>query len=71
METLDEIQDAIDEILAETEDDVVELLALTEMAERIKFFSKLRDLISEKEQSNDDVAAAVLGWAYEELSLVE
>jgi hypothetical protein len=69
METLDEIQDAIDEILAETEDDVVELLALTEMAERIKFFSKLRDLISEKEQSNDDVAAAVLGWAYEELSL--
>jgi tRNA threonylcarbamoyladenosine modification (KEOPS) complex Cgi121 subunit len=68
METLDEIQDAIDEILAETEDNVVELLALTEMAERIKFFSKLRELISEKEMSNDDIAADVLGWAYEKLS---
>ena len=71
METLDEIQDAIDEILAETEDNVVELLALTEMAERIKFFSSLRELISEKEQDNDDIAASVLGWAYEKLSVVE
>lgn len=68
METIDEIQDAIDEILAETEDDVVELLALAEMAERIRFFSKLRDLISEKEQANDEIASSVLGWAYEKLS---
>ena len=68
METLEEMQDAIDEILAETDDNVVELLALTEQVERIKFFQKLRDLIQEKEQSNDNVAADVLGWAYERLS---
>ncbi len=68
METIEEIQDAIDEILAETEDNVVELLTLTEMAERIRFFTKLRELISEKEQANDEVAANVLGWAYERLA---
>ena len=68
METIDELQDAIDEILAETDEDVVELLALTEQVERIKFFVKLRELIAEKEQSGDDVAASVLGWAYEKLS---
>ena len=69
METLEEMQDAIDEILAETDDDVVELLALTEQVERIKFFNKLRELIQEKEQANDEVAASVLGWAYEKLSV--
>lgn len=68
METLEEMQDAIDEILAETDDDVVELLALTQQVERIKFFNKFRELIQEKELSNDDVAASVLGWAYEKIA---
>ena len=68
METLEEMQDAIDEILAETDEDVVELLALTEQVERIKFFLRLRELIQEKETANDEVAASVLGWAYEKLA---
>jgi hypothetical protein len=68
METLEEIQDAIDEILADSDDYVLELLALSEQAERIKFFIKLRELIEEKQYENDDVAASVLGWAYERLA---
>jgi transcription termination factor NusB len=68
METLEEIQDAIDEILADSDDYVLELLALSEQAERIKFFIKLRELIEEKQHENDDVAASVLGWAYERLA---
>lgn len=36
--------------------------------QRIIFFAKLRELILEKDISNDLVAAAVLGWAYERLA---
>ena len=36
--------------------------------QRIIFFSKLRDLILEKDKQNDNVATAVLGWAYERLA---
>jgi len=41
---------------------------LIRMSERIKIFSKLRNLIYEKEYDNDEVAAHVLGWAYEKLA---
>lgn len=37
---------------------------------RILFFQELRDLISEKVEDNDDIAANVLGWAYEKLGEV-
>jgi hypothetical protein len=40
---------------------------LIRMSERIKIFSKLRNLIYEKQYENDDVSASVLGWAYERL----
>jgi len=36
--------------------------------QRIIFFAKLRDLIMEKDLSNDHIAATVLGWAYERLA---
>ena len=36
--------------------------------QRILFFAKLRELILEKDKSNDLIAAAVLGWAYERLA---
>jgi hypothetical protein len=36
-------------------------------SERVKIFTKLRNLIYEKEYDNDEVAAHVLGWAYEKL----
>jgi hypothetical protein len=38
------------------------------MAERISFFEHLRELIHEKEAESDEVAAMVLGWAYERLA---
>ena len=41
---------------------------LIRMSERIKIFSKLRNLIYEKQYENDYVAEEVLGWAYEKLS---
>jgi hypothetical protein len=41
---------------------------LIRMSERIKIFSKLRNLIYEKQYENDYVAEEVLGWAYERLS---
>jgi hypothetical protein len=41
---------------------------LIRMSERIKIFSKLRNLIYEKQYENDQVAEDVLGWAYEKLS---
>jgi hypothetical protein len=44
---------------------VVEMI---KMSERIKIFSKLRNLIYEKQHNHDDVAASVLGWAYEKLA---
>jgi hypothetical protein len=41
---------------------------LIKMSERIKIFSKLRNLIYEKQYEHDDVAASVLGWSYERLA---
>jgi hypothetical protein len=41
---------------------------LIRMSERIKIFSKLRNLIYEKQYENDQTAEDVLGWAYEKLA---
>jgi hypothetical protein len=38
------------------------------MSERIKIFSKLRNLIYEKQYEQDHIAADVLGWAYDKMS---
>ena len=38
------------------------------MSERVKIFSKIRNLIYEKQYDNDYIAADVLGWAYEKLA---
>ena len=38
------------------------------MSERVKIFSKLRNLIYEKQYENDHVAQDILGWAYEKLA---
>lgn len=40
---------------------------LIRMSERIKIFSKLRNLIYEKQYEHDNDAADLLGWAYEKL----
>jgi hypothetical protein len=44
------------------------IVQMIRMSERIKMFSKLRNLIYEKQYENDEVAEKVLGWAYEKLS---
>ena len=44
------------------------LVEMIKLSERIKVFSKLRNLIYEKEYEKDEVAAHVLGWAYEKLA---
>jgi hypothetical protein len=41
---------------------------LIRMSERIKIFSKLRNLIYEKQYEHDNDAADLLGWAYERLA---
>jgi len=44
---------------------VVEMIR---MSERVRIFSKLRNLIYEKQYDNDQVAENILGWAYEKLA---
>jgi hypothetical protein len=44
------------------------LIEMIKLSERIKIFSKLRNLIYEKEYDKDEVGAHVLGWAYEKLA---
>jgi hypothetical protein len=43
-------------------------IEMIKLSERIKIFSKMRNLIYEKQYEHDEVAASVLGWAYEKLS---
>jgi hypothetical protein len=38
------------------------------LSERIRIFSKLRNLIYEKQSEGDSMAESVLGWAYEKLA---
>lgn len=65
MDNPNEIDFDISKATAEVDPMLVEMIKLSE---RIKIFSKLRNLIYEKEYDNDEVAAHVLGWAYEKLS---
>ena len=38
------------------------------LSERVKIFSKLRNLIYEKQYDRDFIAADILGWAYDKMS---
>jgi hypothetical protein len=44
------------------------VIEMIKLSERVRIYSKLRNLIYEKEYENDEVAAHVLGWAYEKLA---
>jgi len=48
--------------------DVDDLIQLSAMRERTRLFNKIRDMIQEKDTNNDQIAASVLAWAWEELS---
>lgn len=65
MDYFDEVSNEVSELTADINPDVVELIRLHE---RIKIFTKLRNLIAEKDYLNDEIASAILGWAYERMS---
>jgi hypothetical protein len=44
------------------------VIEMIKLSERVRIYSKLRNLIYEKEYENDEVAAQVLDWAYEKLA---
>jgi hypothetical protein len=65
MDNPNEIDYDISKATAEIDPMVIEMIR---MSERVKVFSKLRNLIYEKQYEKDEVAADVLGWAYEKLA---
>jgi len=65
MDNPSEIDFNISKATAEIDPMLVEMIKLYE---RIKIFSKLRNLIYEREYEKDQDAANLLGWAYEKLA---
>lgn len=70
MENIEDIEERVGQLYNKIDDINAELYSLGGLEERIEFFERLRELISQKEQEGDSIAASVLGWAYEELSNV-
>jgi hypothetical protein len=64
MDSPNEIDYDISKYTAKIDPTVVEIIR---MSERVKIFSKLRNLIYEKQYEQDHSAADILGWAYERL----
>lgn len=65
MDYYDEISLEVSQRTADLDPTTVDIIRLSE---RIKIFEKLRKLINEKDYENDEIATAILGWAYERLS---
>ena len=70
MENIEDIEQRVDELYSKIDDIHAELYSLGSSEERIEIFARLRELISMKDSQGDATAAAVLGWAYEQLSEV-
>jgi len=64
MDFPDEVNYDISKHTADIDPMIIEMIRLSE---RVKIFSKLRNLIYEKQYEHDDIAASVIGWAYEKL----
>jgi hypothetical protein len=65
MDNPNEIDYDISKYTADLDTQTIEVIR---MSERVKLFSKLRNLIYEKQYENDQAAADILGWAYERLA---
>lgn len=65
MDNPDEIDYDISQYTANIDPMVIEMI---KMSERVKIFSKIRNLIYEKQYEKDNTAADVLGWAYEKIA---
>ena len=64
MDNPNEIDYDISKYTADLDTQTIEVIR---MSERVKLFSKLRNLIYEKQYENDHTAADILGWAYDKL----
>jgi hypothetical protein len=64
MDLPDEIDYDISKHTANIDPMVIEMIKLSE---RVRIFSKLRNLIHQKQYEHDDAAANILGSAYEKL----
>jgi Fe-S-cluster formation regulator IscX/YfhJ len=65
MDYSEEIHQDLEKNTSDIDPTIIDLIRLSE---RIKIFSKLRELIYEKQFDHDHVAENVLGWAYEKLA---
>jgi hypothetical protein len=65
MDNPNEIDYDISKYTADLDTQTIEVIR---MSERVRMFSKLRNLIYEKQYDNDQIAADILGWAYEKLA---
>lgn len=65
MDYLKEIEMEVSKLSNNIDKNLIDTIRLSE---RVKIFEKLRNLILEKDYQNDEIAAAILGWAYERLS---
>jgi hypothetical protein len=65
MEYPDEINYDISKYTEGIDPTIIEMVRL---AERVKIFSKIRNLIYEKEYEKDYDSADILGWAYDKLA---
>ncbi len=65
MDNPNEIDCDISKYTADLDTQTIEIIR---MSERVRMFSKLRNLIYEKQYENDQISADILGWAYERLA---
>lgn len=65
MDNPNEIDYDISEYTAGIDTNTINIIKLSE---RVKIFSRLRNLIYEKQYENDRIAEEILGWAYEKLA---
>jgi hypothetical protein len=65
MDNPNEIDMDISSYTADLDTRTIEIIR---MSERVRLFSKLRNLIYEKQYEKDQEAADILGWAYEKLA---
>ena len=65
MDYPDEVNYDISKYTADIDRMIIEMIKLSE---RIKIFTKLRNLIHEKQHEQDYIAADILGWSYDKLA---
>ncbi len=68
MSYLEELEQDLATLRKSNNFNIDEMMRISATQERVKIFNRLRDMIQEKDTNNDQIAASVLAWAWEELS---